>query len=93
MPTDERFVSFVPGFDNGLLQGVAPFRIWPGSVTQIYVYCCASCSKTVSHANHYYGIPLNPGIDGWQVVGDTYYCPAHKIKHRLIIDGAEKELN
>ena len=92
MSTDELFVSFVPGFDNGLLQGDASFRIWPGSVTQIYVYCCASCSKTVSESVHYYGIPLNPGLNGWQVINDVYYCSTHEIKHKVIIDGAEKEL-
>lgn len=75
---------------DDLREGLAPFKIRPGAVVGIYVYCCGACNKTISSHWEHWGTPLNPGVDEWQKInrygGDTYYCPDHKIEFLTIID-------
>lgn len=67
-------------------------RTWPGRITQLYMYSCTICGKTIYESTTFVETPMLPTPpDKWKTShnGSVYYCEKHEIKEIVLVDGKE----
>ena len=62
-------------------------RFLKGATMQMYIYSCEACNITAVDRVLYCGTVMNPGLQGWEHINGSLYCPNHKIEVKNYIDG------